>query len=148
MFKIYTMSVYSVYILLSMTSLLMHTVAHFTRPSFRPKINKQPIKKFLSLAVSWDFILDSMNFFYKDSDNFWRRKLTLKVRILPFLTTFTQLKAWLKNFLRGSLLILGLKEGLVECATVCVKSEVILLHRCGQEKLLPVIFSWSQGQTF
>ena len=52
--------------------------------------------------------------------------MTLKVRILPFLTTFTQLTARLKNFLRGWLLVLGLKEGLVECATVCVKSEVIL----------------------
>ena len=40
---------------------------------------------------------------------------------------FTQLTTRLKNFLRGWLLILGLKEGLVECATVCVKSEVILL---------------------
>ena len=36
----------------SMTSLLTHTVAHSTRPSFRPKTNNQPIKKFLSLAVS------------------------------------------------------------------------------------------------
>ena len=35
----------------SMTSLLMHNVAHFTRPSFRPKTNNQPIQKFLSLAV-------------------------------------------------------------------------------------------------
>ena len=40
--------------------------------------------------------------------------------------TFTQLTARLNNFLRGWLLVLGLKEGLVECATVCVKSEVIL----------------------
>ena len=52
--------------------------------------------------------------------------MTLKVRILPFLTTFTQLTATLKNFLRGWLLVLNLKEGLVECATVCVKNEVIL----------------------
>ena len=37
----------------SMTSLLTHTVAHSTRPSFRPKTNNQPLKKFLSLAVSW-----------------------------------------------------------------------------------------------
>ena len=37
----------------SMTSLLMHTVAHSTRPSFRLKTNNQPLKKFLSLAVSW-----------------------------------------------------------------------------------------------
>ena len=37
--------------LVSMTSLLTHTVAHSTRPSFRPKINNQPLKKFLSLAV-------------------------------------------------------------------------------------------------
>ena len=62
----------------------------------------------------------------KDSDNFWYRKLTLKVRILPFLTTFVQLSARLKNFLWGWLLVLGIKEGLVECATVCVKSVVIL----------------------
>ena len=38
---------------ISMTSLLMHTVAHFTRPSFRPKTNNQLIKKFRSHAVSW-----------------------------------------------------------------------------------------------
>jgi hypothetical protein len=50
----------------------------------------------------------------------------LKVRILPFLTTFIQLTTRLKNFLRGWLLVFGLKEGLVECAIVCVKSEVIL----------------------
>jgi len=34
----------------------------------------------------------------------------------------------LKNFLRGWLLVLSVKEGLAECATVCVKSEVILKH--------------------
>ena len=41
--------------------------------------------------------------------------------------TFAQLSARLKNFLRGWLLVLGLKEGLVACATVCVKSVVILI---------------------
>ena len=35
----------------------------------------------------------------------------------------------LNNFLRGWLLVLGIKEGLVECATVCVKSVVILKRR-------------------
>ena len=42
------------------------------------------------------------------------------------MTTFAQLSARLQNFLRGWLLVLGLKEGLVECATVCIKSAVIL----------------------
>ena len=37
----------------------------------------------------------------------------------------------MKSFLRGWLLILGLKKGLVECATVFIKSEVILIK--GQE---------------
>ena len=37
---------------LSMTTLLMHTVAHSTKPSFRPKTNNQPLKKFLTLALS------------------------------------------------------------------------------------------------
>ena len=41
---------------------------------------------------------------------------------------FTQLTERLTNFLRGWLLALGIKEGLVECATVCVKSEVILIN--------------------
>ena len=35
--------------------------------------------------------------------------------------------ARLKNFLMGWLLVSGLKEGLVECATVCVKIVVILI---------------------
>ena len=37
----------------NMTQILMHKDAHSTRPSFRPKTNNQPIKKFLSLLVSW-----------------------------------------------------------------------------------------------
>ena len=38
---------------ISMTQLLTHTVAHSTIPSFRPKPKNQPIKKNLSLAVTW-----------------------------------------------------------------------------------------------
>ena len=36
----------------SMTTLLMYTVAHSTKPSFMPKTNNQPPEKFLSLAFS------------------------------------------------------------------------------------------------
>ena len=36
----------------SMTQLSTHTVAHSTRPSFRPKTNNQPTKKFLSLEIT------------------------------------------------------------------------------------------------
>ena len=36
----------------SMTTLLTHTVAHSTKPSFMPKTNNQPPKMFLSLALS------------------------------------------------------------------------------------------------
>ena len=39
-----------------------------------------------------------------------------------------QLTARLKNFLWDWLLALGIKEDLVECATVCIKSEVILFN--------------------
>ena len=35
----------------SMTTLLTHTVAHSTKPSYRPKTNNQSLKKFLSLAL-------------------------------------------------------------------------------------------------
>ena len=54
--------------------------------------------------------------------------LVARAYFLLFLTTFAQLSARLKNFLGGWLLVLGIKEGLVECATVCVKSGVILGH--------------------
>ena len=37
----------------SMTSLLMHNVEHSTRHSFTHKTNNQPLKKFLSLAFSF-----------------------------------------------------------------------------------------------
>ena len=47
--------------------------------------------------------------------------------MLPFLTTFAQLSARVKNFLGGWILVLGIKEGLLECATVCIKSVVILM---------------------
>ena len=54
--------------------------------------------------------------------------MSLKVKILPFLTTFAYLRGKLKNFLGDWLLVLGIKEGWVECATVCVKSGVILTY--------------------
>ena len=70
---------------------------------------------------------------------FLHRKLTLNVRILTFLTTFFQQTTRLKNFLRSWLLILGLKEGLVKCATLlCVKCWVILTNRL----YIPQLETW------
>ena len=42
------------------------------------------------------------------------------------MTTFIQLTTTPKNFLRCRLLVLGLNKSLVECAIVCIKSEVVL----------------------
>ena len=53
--------------------------------------------------------------------------LCLKVRILPFLTTFTYLTARLKRSLRDWSFTLDLKEGQVKCAMVCVERGHILL---------------------
>ena len=55
--------------------------------------------------------------------------MTLKVRIWLFLTTITQLTARLKTFLRDWLLFLGLKEGLVKCATVCFILDFFIFSR-------------------
>ena len=63
--KIFKFLVSNVFWQNSMTSLLMHTVAHSTRPSSRPKINNQPHKKFLSLAVSWVKVLKIRRHFRK-----------------------------------------------------------------------------------
>ena len=81
--------------------------------------------------------------------------MTLKVRILHILMTYTQVTARLENFVAGWLLVLGLKEGQVECATVCVKSEVILYNYdvcCFKNRSLPsgkmfsVLYSFCQKQ--
>ena len=55
----------SLWFRVSMTSLLTHTVAHSTRPSFRPKTNNQTIKKYLSLAVSWVKVVKNCTSFQK-----------------------------------------------------------------------------------
>ena len=110
----------------SMSSLLTHTVAQSIRLFFIPKANNQSFKKFLNLAVSWVKVI-------KNDDQ--------------FLTTFTQLTARLKNFLRGWWLALGIKEGLVECGTVCVKSEVILamdISIDGRRTLFQFSYIWNQ----
>ena len=54
--------------------------------------------------------------------------MTLKVRILQFSTTFTQVYTRPKINLLGSSLAFTLKEGSVRCAKVCNKSWVILLY--------------------
>ena len=40
------------HLLLSMTTLLAHTVTHSTKPSFMPITNKQPSKKFLTAMLA------------------------------------------------------------------------------------------------
>ena len=62
-----------------------------------------PLKSYSSMK----FILETFGHF-------------LKVKISPFLTTFAQLRARLKNFLGDWLLVLGF-------GFVCVKSVVILI---------------------
>ena len=52
----------------------------------------------------------------------------MKVRILQFSTTFTQVYTRPKNNLLGSSLAFTLKEGPVRCAKVCNKSWVILTY--------------------
>ena len=47
----------------SMTTLLTHTVAHSTKPSFRTKTNNQPLKKFLSLALGWTKVVKNWTSF-------------------------------------------------------------------------------------
>ena len=84
---------------------------------------KKSIKKSAPIIIFFN-----ENFFQNDFDNFWHRKLSLKFKILPFLKTFTQLTTRLKHFLMDWVLVLGLIEGLVECAPFCLKSEVILVY--------------------
>ena len=61
---------------------------------------------------------------------------------VQFLTTFIQANARLKNFLRGWLLVLGLKRCLVECPTMYVKSEVILTANINRYITVVIIIVW------
>ena len=58
--------------------------------------------------------------------------------------TFTQLNARLKNILMGWLLLLGLKECMVECVTLCVKSEVMLIWAYAAATATAVVFEASE----
>ena len=82
--------------------------------------------------------------------------MTLKVRLLHILMTFTQVTPRLKNFLVGWLLVLGLKEGLVECATVSFSKQMALftifhlmqfIHLCA-ENLVFYIFGVGESYQF
>ena len=103
---------------ISMTTLLTHTLAHSTKRSFMPKTNNHPPKNVLSLALSCKKVVKNGKIL-TFKVNFLCQKLSELSKM-----TFAQLKARLKTFLNGWLLILVLKECLVECATLCVKSEV------------------------
>ena len=45
LFYMFTFELHMPHTYFSMTTLLTHTVAHSTKPSFRPKTNNQPLKK-------------------------------------------------------------------------------------------------------
>ena len=73
----------------TMTSLLTHTVAHSTRPSFRPKNNNQSTKKFLSLGVNWVKVIKmckiltfKVNFLSQKLSKSFKKKFSLKNMIL------------------------------------------------------------------
>ena len=64
----------------SMTTLLMHTAAHSTKPSFMPKTNNHPHKKFLSLALEQKlskmtkfWLSKSIIYIRKISESFWKK---------------------------------------------------------------------------
>ena len=79
-------------------------------------VNNDPnLSKFL---YHWRMSFDEYTFWY------WHFLTTSYLN--KFLTTFTQLTARIKNFLMDWLMVLGLNEGLAECATLCLKSWVIL----------------------
>ena len=97
----------------SMTSLLTHSVAHSTRPSFRPKINNQPLKKFLSLALSWTKVVPWKKLFLKKN-----------VSLKKLLFLFSQKDTYLAfQFLFPSVLLscyhhLKAKNGMYFCPSI------------------------------
>ena len=68
-----------------MTTLLTQTVARSTKPSFMPKTNNQPPKKFLSLALScqkWQNSDFQSQFSMSKNIRIFRKKNSLKNMIL------------------------------------------------------------------
>ena len=65
-----------------MTQLLRHTVAHFTKPSFKPQTNNQPTKKFFK---SWDHLSTSRQN-VQNSD--FQSQFSMSKRIQTYLKIF------------------------------------------------------------
>ena len=85
--------------IVSMTQHLTHSsVAHFTRPSFRPKINNQSIKNLLSLTVSWLKVVKNLKKLWLSKSIFYVEKYTNLCK-----------KNFIKEYdFRGTLLGIGL----------------------------------------
>ena len=76
----------NLYMFASMTTLLTHTVAHSTKPSFMPRTNNQPPKKFLSLALkvvkNGNILTFKVNFLCQKITESFQEKNSLKNMIL------------------------------------------------------------------
>ena len=137
----------------------MHTVARSTKTSFRPKTNNQPLK-FSILALSWAKVIKKLDVILgnkvvqklKFSKNVNYKKCVPKIIFFNEfffrkIQIFFDVENWLWNFLGGLLLVLGIKEGFVECATVCVKSVVILKDfTIMDQETLMCIMRWTEDE--
>ena len=92
--------------------------------SSNKKFNLSTLQMLIRIQLKYD-IFEGVFFI------FFMSKKTLFLFVCFFYIGASALKTCCeseKDFLRGWLLVLDLKEGLVECATVCVKS-VVILHQ-------------------
>ena len=81
----------------SMTSLLTHNVAHSTGYSFRSKTNKQPLKKFLSLAFTWVKVVKNWTSFKKIK---WFKNWSFQYRIVASRNTSRLVTPHVTNWIK------------------------------------------------
>ena len=110
------------------TTLLTHTVAHSTKPSFMLKTNNQPHKKFLTLALSWAKVVKNgktltfkVNFLHQKLPESFYFFFIEEIVEAHFFTISSVL------FLLGSSMAFYLKEDLVIFAKMWDPNWVILL---------------------
>ena len=80
----------------------------------------------LIIKVDPPFLYSSMKKNHKDSADFWHRKITLKIRIVPYLTFNTKSNQIPRTFLRPFSYTLGLTYPTLNSATLSYSSEVTL----------------------
>ena len=118
---------------------------NFQKMNYFKKLSFKKWFHYKMLSYSNNF---NRNKYPNNKTDFWHRKLTLKIKFWWFLSPHTQVNASPITKIISWLEFLGKNLNLVGCATVCGKSEVMLMYVISGVKSKYFARGWSNRFSF